>query len=181
MTINIDNYFYFIINNIYCGNFNLKNIFNLHISDLILNLQIFKNIYLVRDLNFIPNNILPFYTDSLYLNIINNNLGYFSYTKNTNNFNSYNFIYIYIFKIFLKLNIIFFILYTIFFLTNFESYLKQIKTINLLVKLFTLNSTEKEVGPVDDYFFFVILFISTISMFIFTSILLVLTQIKIFI
>jgi len=89
--------------------------------------------------------------------------------------------YVFAFKFIFKLNLFLFIVYTIFFLTKLENYIKQIKSITILAKLFILNSSEKEVGPVDDYFFFAVLFFLTISLFIFTSVFLILIQSKVFI
>lgn len=84
-------------------------------------------------------------------------------------------------RIFVKVNILLFILYTIFFLTYLENYVKQMFYLNTLTRLFILNESEKEVGPVDDFFFFAILFILTLSSFVLVSFLLVLCHSNIFI
>lgn len=83
-------------------------------------------------------------------------------------------------KNFFKINIILFILYTIFFLTYLENYIKQLIYMNSLVRLFILNESEKEVGPVDDFFFFAILFMLTISSFVFVSIITVVFHSKVY-
>ena len=70
-------------------------------------------------------------------------------------------------------------MYAIFFVVYLGNYIKQLKSLIFLVKGIILNVTEKEVGPVDDYFFFAILFMLTISLFIFSSISLILLQSKI--
>lgn len=84
-------------------------------------------------------------------------------------------------KIFFKINIFLFILYTIFFLSYLENYIKQIFYLNNLTRLFILNESEKEVGPVDDFFFFAILFVLTLCSFVVVSFLLILCHTSIFI
>jgi hypothetical protein len=84
-------------------------------------------------------------------------------------------------KILIKINIVLFILYTIFFLSYLENYVKQLFYLNNLTRLFILNESEKEVGPVDDFFFFAILFILTICSFVIVSFLLILCNSSIFI
>ena len=84
-------------------------------------------------------------------------------------------------KIFCKINIVLFVLYTIFFLSYLENYIKQLFYLNNLTRLFILNESEKEVGPVDDFFFFAILFVLTLCSFVIVSFLLILCHKSIFI
>ena len=103
-------------------------------------------------------NYLIFYLDCYYTFLINNNLGYFlfSIANETTNY-TYSYYFFFFFKKIFKINLFLFIIYTIYFVTNFENYIKQQQYSNTLAKLFILNVSEKEVGPVDDYFFFAIL------------------------
>lgn len=159
----LNNFFYFYSNNYIL----FSNILN---YTPILHNNVNTNVY-----NF-------FFLDTVYNHTIASNIGYFMYTTfNLDSVsNSSYYIFFFMQKIF-KLNLFFFIIYAIFFTTNIENYIKQIKAISNLARLFILNATEKEVGPVDDYFFFAILFFLTITLFIFTSIVFILTQSKIFI
>lgn len=183
MTFNIDNLYY--LNS-------LKNLFNLNqlsnllyyslLNDLVFNVGILSNVYsLNNDINLISNDYIAFYLDAQYSWIILDNVGFFLYSTKISSLINFNYYLFYFLKKLFKINLFLFIIYTIFFIVNIENYIKQIKMINYLVKLFILNSTEKEVGPVDDYFFFAVLFMLTISLFIFTSIVLILIQNKIFI
>lgn len=63
---------------------------------------------------------------------------------------------------------------------NFKTFIAQKNISIYATKLFLLNNTEKEVGPVDDYFFFTILFVLCISLFIFAAISLVIIQFNMF-
>jgi hypothetical protein len=106
-----------------------------------------------------------------YLFSINN------YSFNTKNyFNFFSFI-----KVFIKINIALFILYLLFFISYLENYLKQILYLNSFTKLFILNETEKEVGPIDDFFFFAVLFILTLCSFVIVSLVVILLHSSIFI
>lgn len=98
-----------------------------------------------------------------------NNNGYISYVNLTSSSIADNFILFNFLSIFFKVNVILFIIYTIFFLSYLENYIKQIIYLNNFVRLFILNESEKEVGPVDDFFFFAILFLLTLSSFIICS------------
>jgi hypothetical protein len=69
---------------------------------------------------------------------------------------------------------------TIFIITNFENYIKQLKVLNSLTKLFITNESEKEIGPVDDFFFFALLFILVLTSFMFSSFIVIIMQNKIF-
>lgn len=103
----------------------------------------------------------------------------FSYNTDISTTNIY---YLYAFiKIFIKINLILFIIYSIFLVSFIQNYLKQIILLNNFVKLFILNESEKEVGPVDDFFFFSILFLLVISSFIIGSIVTIILQTSIFI
>jgi hypothetical protein len=111
-----------------------------------------------------------YYNQGLYYNIWNNKINIINY------FNLFWFFY----KLF-KLNCLIFIIYSIFFLTYFENYIKQIIISNNLVKLFILNENEKEIGSIDDFFFFTIFFILTLFSFIFISIISIIFHSSIFI
>ena len=87
-----------------------------------------------------------------------NNNGYISYVNLTSSNIIDNFILFNFLSIFFKVNVILFIIYTIFFLSYLENYIKQIIYLNNFVRLFILNESEKEVGPVDDFFFLLFYF-----------------------
>ena len=74
-----------------------------------------------------------------------------------------------------------FCIYSLFLISYIQNYLKQILLLNNFIKLFILNESEKEVGPVDDFFFFAILFLLVISSFIVGSIITIILQTSIFI
>ncbi len=183
MTTNIDNLFFFNTVYIMFNNLLLTNtLFQTYSADILNYFQLLKNIYWSSLFGNMHRNYLIFYLDCYYTFLINNNLGYFlfSIANETTNY-TYSYYFFFFFKKIFKINLFLFIIYTIYFVTNFENYIKQQQYSNTLAKLFILNVSEKEVGPVDDYFFFAILFILTISLFIFTSILLIVIQNKIFI
>lgn len=169
---------------------------------LLLNSTFYYNNY--SNSNFIYNDIMfdklgvlnlistPLHTPSisnhpfLYLDL------YYDYLFQTNwaflvsvNNISYDFKYYFslfgFLKIFFKINIILFILYTIFFVSYLENYIKQLLFLNNLTKLFILNESEKEVGPVDDFVFFAILFLLTLCSFIISSLLIIILHSSIFI
>lgn len=129
------------------------------------------------NLNLPISNILGIYYDSLF----QNNYMYILNTFNKGCTTTAYFSLFFFIKNFFKINIILFILYTIFFLTYLENYMKQLIYMNSLVRLFILNESEKEVGPVDDFFFFAILFMLTISSFIFVSLITVIFHSKVYI
>lgn len=151
------------------------------INDLQLNFILFKNTQTLFSESLITNQFISFYLDVYYSFLIQNNLAYLLPTSSTLVSSNYPYYIFFLLEKFFKINLFLFAVYTIFFITNFENYIKQLKTVNLLTKLFILNSTEKEVGPVDDYFVFAILFVLTISLFVFTSIFLIIIHSKIFI
>lgn len=177
MTQPIDIFFFNFIN--YCPSFNTTTtlLYKLYLKDLNINEQLImttiSNMYVTKGLNI----YLNFYMDAYYNNMINQNLGYIVYVNYTNPI--YNLItnvfYYFLFKIF-KINLFMFIIYTIFIWTNFSNYILELKGVNKFVKLFILNATEKDVGPVDDYFFFAILFMLTIILFIFSGFFLIMIQ-----
>lgn len=70
------------------------------------------------------------------------------------------------------------LIYNFFFLATGQKYLSQLKQVNVVLKFFLLNDSEKEVGPVDDLISFTILFITTIISFILFSIFCMLTGSK---
>lgn len=119
--------------------------------------------------------------NSYYNHIIFSNYGYIvnCYTVNESLQTYYNF-YIF-FKNFLKATFIALVLYFVFFLSNIQNYISQIKALNSFSKLFILNETEKEVGPVDDFFLFSILFLLTLVSFIITSFVIILVNTNLFI
>ena len=180
MTTNIDNLSFLSIISLLTTN--SINLIKLNVQNNFLfnsNCEYYSSFFLIKNEFFI--NYLNFFLSNYYTLLIESNLGFFLIKVSkpiTVNYVFY--LYVLLEKIF-KLNLFMFIIYTIYFLTNFENYIKQLKTANYLAKLFILNVTEKEVGPVDDYFFFAVLFILTISLFIFTSITLLLIHSKIFV
>jgi len=115
--------------------------------------------------NFTINYLNLYYNFIYYLNYNYLNFFFFNLNITKNYFYLFNF-----FTTFIKINIIIFVLYSIFFFKYLENYLKNFLTHNFLSKLTILNETEKEVGPVDDFIFFALLFITTISFFIFITI-----------
>lgn len=121
-----------------------------------------------------------FFLDIFYQTINENNISYFLIKYKPNAFFSFSFNLFFFFRSFFKLTLLVYIMYFIFFIINLNSYFKQIMSVNILSKLFILNATEKEVGPVDDYFFFAVLFILTISTFIFSAIALFILQSSIY-
>jgi hypothetical protein len=120
-----------------------------------------------------------FYLDSCYDLLLDYNSQYLLY-RNNKQIITYNISYFFWYlKLFIKINITLFIIYSIFFYSNLDNYIKQIINLNILTKLFILNENEKEVGSTDDFFFFAILFFSTILIFVVMSIILLILQNKI--
>jgi hypothetical protein len=149
--------------------------------DLSLLLTIIKSPYFSWELNSFLYLYLYNYVDIYYDFIINYNFGLF-YNNWNNKINIINYFTLFWFfnKLF-KINFLFFIIYTIFFLTYLENYIKQLIVSNNLVKLFILNENEKEIGSIDDFFFFTIFFILTLFSFIFISIISIIFHSSIFI
>ena len=119
--------------------------------------------------------------NSYYNYIIFSNYGYIINCYNYNEVNSLYFNFYFFFKNFFKISLIILVLYFLFSISNVQNYLTQIKTLNSFSKLFILNETEKEVGPVDDFFLFAVLFFLTIVSFIITSFIIILINTNIFI
>lgn len=158
-------------------------------------LGIFHSVYneLLLDSSF----TLGLISSNVYFNLLNNRVYnyldlYYDYLFTSNwaylvsvNILSYSirqyFTIFSVLKVFFKLNIVFFIVYTVFFLSYLESYIKQICGLNGLTRLFILNESEKEVGPVDDFFFFAMLFILTLCSFVIVSLLLIVFHTSIFV
>lgn len=134
-----------------------------------------------NNVNLIDIFLKDFLVDPYYYNLVTNNYSYFLFSFKTGSktillYPFFNFV-----KLFIKLNIFLFCLYSIFLISYIQNYLKQILLLNSFVKLFILNESEKEVGPVDDFFFFAILFLLVISSFIIGSIIVIILQTSIFI
>lgn len=136
--------------------------------------------------NFIYNNaytnlFLANYLDLYYNYLIVSNSGYLNNINFTNNnVNTYYNLFFF-FVTFFKLNIFLFIIYVIFFISFIENYIKQLISLNSFTKLFILNESEKEVGPIDDFFFFAVLFLLTLCSFVIVSFLVILLHSSIFI
>ena len=166
------NLFFSIENVLNLENFNKFNTFNSALINEFNILNSFMNTTQILSLNY-----LNLYYDF----IINLNNGYINYIW-TNSIIIKQYYYLLNFFItFIKLNIIIFIVYSIFFLTYFENYFKKIIYSNSLAKLIILNETEKEAGPVDDFLYFALLFILTISFFIFITVSIILFHSKFYI
>jgi hypothetical protein len=134
-------------------------------SNLVENLNKILSLYSLNVNSTLYENL--FLQNQIYLN--NTYVSYLS----TTSYPSYVFTF---FTKFFTIYFILFIIYSIFFLTNIQNALQQNKVVVSLTKLFILNATEKEIGPVDDYFFFAILVFLTITLFVFSSIIFILTQ-----
>ena len=172
------NYFFLIKNTILSYNNSQSTVFTSLLNDLYTIITTFNN----NKLNYSKLDLyLLFYIDTVCFTITLNNIAYFMYKIEPTISMNFSFIFLSLFNLFFKLNLILYILLTIFFITNLENYIKQIFSVNMLSKLFILNNNEKEVGPVDDYFFFAILFFLTISIFIFSAIFLIIIKSNIFI
>lgn len=166
---------YLLLNNIFFSGFNA--IYNDILTDNVFRLNLITSI-LYNPLNTTE----PFlYLDLYYDYLIQNNWAYLISVNNFSySFKQYFSLYGFL-KTFFKVNIILFIVYTIFFISYLENYIKQIFYINNLTKLFILNESEKEVGPVDDFVFFAILFVLTLCSFVIVSLLVILLHSSIFI
>ena len=160
------------------------------------NMQINPHLFIVNDLITTSTNIsntiyheisdkfsayLWLYLDTVYSAINTNNLSYFLFKTQKITHVYFPVSILFFINFFFKCTLFFYIIITIYFVTNLENYIKQILNVNILSKLMILNATEKEVGPVDDYFFFAVLFFLTISIFIFSAIFLIIIQSNIFI
>lgn len=109
---------------------------------------------------------------------INNNL-YIIETYTTPKM--YNIIYFFtVLKFLVKTTFVAYLITTVLIVINFKTFINQKNIITYTVKLFLLNNTEKDIGPVDDYFFFVVLFGLCISLFIFSAVSLTVIQFNMF-
>lgn len=183
MILNIDKYNYFqIIQNIFNNTSYLTLLLNSISTDFDCFLNILdSNTYNTNYCGNILKSYNIYYLDLVYNQFLFGNIGFYKLAITNTNFINIQYYCILLFFFFFKINLFIYIVLTIYIITNFENYMKQNKTICLMTRLFILNNTEKEVGPVDDYFFFAILFMLTISIFIFTAIILILIQSNIFI
>lgn len=119
--------------------------------------------------------------DMYYYNLITNNYAYIIFSYKSNFISISYFPFLTFLKLFFKLNIVFFCIYSLFLISFIQNYIKQLTLMNSFVKLFILNESEKEVGPVDDFFFFAILFLVVISSFLISSIIVIITNTSIFV
>lgn len=160
--------------------FIVKNVIFLNSTDTttILNSIILDSNYIF--FNNFTSNIALYYTNYLYDAILYSNCYFLSQSFSTGSNISFSFFILSFVTIFFKLSLFIYIILTIFILLNFENYIKQINSINMIGKLFILNATEKEVGPADDYYFFSILFFLTVLIFVFSAIFLLILQTNIF-
>lgn len=118
--------------------------------------------------------------NSYYNYIIFSNYGYIINSYRYDEINAIYFNFYFFFKNFFKISLVGLVLYFLFFISNVQNYVKQVKTLNAFSKLFILNETEKEVGPVDDFFLFAILFLLTLVSFIITSFIIILINTNVF-
>lgn len=130
--------------------------------------------------DYLTNSFTMYYLDLYYDILLQNNLGYMLNINSNNLVNFINFNLLHVLKIFIKLNLFLFIVYLIFFISYIENYIQQLTSMNSFTKLFILNESEKEVGPVDDFFFFAVLFILTLTSFIISSFIIILLNSSIF-
>ena len=119
--------------------------------------------------------------NSYYSYIVYSNYGYIIHSHSVSDISQVYYNFYTFFRNFLKITFISLILYFIFFLSNIQNYISQIKSLNSFSKLFILNESEKEVGPVDDFFLFAILFLLTLVSFIITSFVIILVDTNLFI
>jgi len=188
----INNNFDNITNNVKVFWFNFKSTnmdYNENNSSIYFFYKFFKNemlnfLNLFNNYNIINNassNFIIFYLDNYYRNICLLNSSYLTYSLNISVYKiQYLNLFFYLNKFF-KITLFLIIIYTIFFITNLYNYIKQLIEINFLAKFFILNESEKEIGPADDIFFFVVLFILTLFSFIFSSFFFFIIQGKFFI
>lgn len=156
---------------------NLNN-FALHsfVIDKKLTFNQVSSIYSHHLFDFFNLQYLNFYYDIL----LQNNFGYLLNINDNLKFNFLNFNILTIFKNFIKLNVFLFIIYLIFFISYIQNYIQQLTSMNSFTKLFILNETEKEVGPADDFFFFAVLFILTLTSFIISSFIVIMLNSSVF-
>lgn len=153
---------------------------NFALNTVLIDLKLFLNQITSIFNNYLTNSFTFYYLDLYYDVLLQNNLSYLLIINDNTSVNFVNFNLLTIFKNFIKLNIFLFIIYLIFFISYIENYIQQLISMNSFTKLFILNESEKEVGPVDDFFFFAVLFILTLTSFIISSFIVILLNSSIF-
>jgi len=149
-------------------------------NDLINFAKIFVNSHNYFILK-LPGTHINFYLDSYYKNLCLLNTASINFCVTIAN-NKIQFLNIFSFlQKFFKITLFFMIVYIVFFMTNLDSYTKKLIEVNNLAKFFILNETEKEFGPLEDLYFFIILFMVLILSFVFSSMFFFLMQGKFFI
>lgn len=127
--------------------------------------------------NTLNSSILNIYYDTLFTY----NLGFLT----NRNFVTTNVVdYFFLFDLvgtFFKITLLMFVVYVIFFISFLENYIKQLINLNNFARLFILNESEKEVGPVDDFFFFAIFFVLTLCSFVIGSLFIILFTSSVFV
>lgn len=175
---NNNNYFNLkILNSDFSHNTAFNNLLKFYKNELLNTFQLFHSNININILN----NYINFYLDIYYKNLYIFNTHYINYSI-LNTYNRLFFINIISYlNSFFKILLFLIIIYSIFFITNIYNYIHQLTQNNYLAKFFILNESEKEIGPVDDLIFFVVLFILTIFSFIFASFFYLILQGKFFI
>lgn len=153
---------------------------NFALNTVLIDLKLFLNQITSIFNNYLTNSFTFYYLDLYYDVLLQNNLSYLLIINDNTSVSFVNFNLLTIFKNFIKLNIFLFIIYLIFFISYIENYIQQLISMNSFTKLFILNESEKEVGPVDDFFFFAVLFILTLTSFIISSFIVILLNSSIF-
>ena len=143
-------------------------------------LNTYQLFYSNLNINFL-NNYIGFYLDIYYKNLCVFNTHYINYSISTVHNKLFFINIISYLNNFFKILLFLIIIYSIFFITNIYNYIHQLTQNNYLAKFFILNESEKEIGPVDDLIFFVVLFILTLFSFIFSSFFYLILQGKFFI
>ncbi len=166
-------------NNIDYNNTNIPTqfLYKFYKNELVSFLKLFYN----NNISNISTNYISFYLDNYYKNLCLFNTHYINYTLNISFYKLQYLNLFYYLNKFFKITLFLVILYTLFFITNLYNYIKQMIEVNSLAKFFIMNESEKEIGPVDDIFFFVVLFILTLFSFIFSSFFFLIIQGKFFI
>ena len=135
----------------------------------------FSNNYLFSNYPNFSAYILWYY-DIVLTNIIWHNVSYFLLTIKTYKTLKFSSLFFFFINFFFKITFFVYLLLIIFFLTNLENYIKQLSSLNAFNHISILNHSEKDVGPVDDYLLFAILFTLTISLFIFSAVFFIVFQ-----
>lgn len=171
----LENDFFKVLNNIHYTDVNF--LYNEFFFDLSGTLNLIKTSFLTPSSVVNPTHYLDLY----YNYIIENNWAFLVTVDSQSVVLTQYFSLFWFLKIFFKINIFLFIVYTLFFISYLGGYIKQLLYLNNLAKLFILNESEKEVGPVDDFFFFAVLFILTLCSFIVVSLLVIILHSSIFV